>query len=120
MADLAEPQTPEAQARDLALESFGPRTAAWLVGIPMARGTYAQRARQREMRRSLRRNGMVDLRLPETLPEHVRERLRWFFLAVEQLRRRSGWAVEVQTHRGWRTYRVRWLSWRGRAPERAS
>jgi hypothetical protein len=35
----------------------------------------------------------------------------WFGLAVDFLKARPGWSVDVLRHRGERRYRIKWLGW---------
>lgn len=104
-----EPETPQTVARAAFVHAFGPRTAAWLVGGPTPRETPQRQDRQRHVRRELWSKGVIDFHMPAKLSKKQAEELRWFFVAIEHLRQRPKWAVDVLTHRGRRRFRVRWL-----------
>ena len=90
----------EAEARRIALASTGAQGAAWLV---------------RTHRRGLHRHGVVEFKLPHPLPEkqsaEAERRVSIFLWAMEYLKQRRGWSVDVLTHRRRRVWRVRWLGW---------
>ena len=76
-------------ARALMVARFGVSCAAWLV--------WAHR-------RQLRRAGVVDLVIPGSADTPM-----WFALAVEYLRGRAHWAIDVLAQGDVRTFRLRWL-----------
>lgn len=96
VAGETEPDDPTAVARELMVENFGPRTAAWLV---------------MKHRKHFHMRGVFDFKIPAKPTTKQAEKLRWFFVAMEFLKRRAGWSVEVIAHRRIRRFRVRWLSW---------
>ena len=86
-------------ARQLLVDTFGPQCAAWLV---------------RKHRAQFHRAGALDVVVPKGV-----EPKPWFEIAVEFLRARKDWSVDVSTHRGERVYRFRWHAHLRRAPESA-
>ena len=96
VVEATDPEDATDVARELMVERFGPPTAAWLV---------------MKHRRHFHARGAFDFVIPVKTTDEDAEKLRWFYIAVEFLRRRAGWSVEVFTHRGERRFRVRWLSW---------
>lgn len=100
-AEETAPEDPKEVARDLYVENFGPRTAGWLIF---------------KYRRVFHKRGIMDFKIPSAaklaaMPENVREGTRWFFIAMDFLKRRPGWGVEVISHRDERIFRVKWYSW---------
>jgi hypothetical protein len=93
----------KAQARAMLVERYGPSCAAWLVG-------------ERPRRAKLHRRGQVDVVVPEVDREgKPYEMPMWFSVAVDYLRGRPGWTVDVVRHRGERRFRIRWLGWMQRS-----
>lgn len=84
-------------ARRAMVLTFGPRTAAWLI---------------MQHREQFHKTGTVDFVIPDKQNKVLSERLRWFFVAMEFLKKhRAGWEVAVRVNKKNRTYRVRWLNW---------
>lgn len=96
--------TEKEMARNAMVTTYGAKCSAWLLA---------------QHRRQLHTKGVVDFVIPERPNKVVSEKLRWFFIGMEFLRQRDGWAVDISTARGKRTFRVRWLSfhsWRRDEP----
>ncbi len=93
------PESPEAAAFERAALAMGASPAAWLLW---------------PYRRQLRTTGAVDFVMPDKLAPARVEQHRWFFLAMQHLRRRPLWSVEVGIKDGKRRYRVKWLGGRWR------
>lgn len=93
--ELDEPTAREI-ARAFFVENFGPRTAGWLIF---------------KHRRQLHMRGVFDFKVPDRPTKEQAEKLRWFFTAMDFLKKRPGWTVDVITHRNVRSFRVRWLNW---------
>lgn len=85
-------------ARQLMVERFGPECAAWLV---------------RDRKRALRKAGAFDVIVDAGVEPRP-----WFDIAIDFLRERRDWSVDVQTHQGLRRFRVRWHAWGRYAPRR--
>lgn len=86
----------EIDAHSLWRESFGPRTAAWLV---------------RQHRRQLRRSGAVDFIVDASdwdAESGPGKELFWLSLAFETLERRRGWSVMKTTEGRRLRWRVTW------------
>jgi hypothetical protein len=81
-------------ARRARVSVYGPRCSAWLVG---------------KYRRQFRLKGVMEFVVPDRPNKKAAAKLLWFFVAMDFLRARAGWAVDVQTAKKKRTYRVRWL-----------
>ena len=90
------PETERSIARAMMVESFGPRTAGWLLW---------------GHRQQLHAVGAVDFVVPERPNPVLGEKLRWFFIAMDFLRRRPGWTVVISTRKKKRTFRVTWIGW---------
>ena len=99
------PETDKGIARAAMVASFGPRTSAWLI---------------RGHRRQLHAQGAVRFVVPERPNKVIAEKLRWFFIAMDFLRKRVGWDLEVTARKGKRTFYVRWLGWGHWGADRAS
>lgn len=91
------PATEKEIARAAMVSMFGPRTAGWLLF---------------QHRKQLHLRGAIDFVVPAKPNKVMAEKLRWFFVAMDFLRRRDGWAVDIFAAKGKRTFRVRWLGWK--------
>lgn len=83
-------------ARAMMVDRFGPSCAGWLVFTH---------------RRQIRKAGAFDVVVPHKDKGERYEVPMWFSLAVECLKRRDGWGVQVLTSRKERRFRVRWHRW---------
>jgi hypothetical protein len=90
------PETPEGQAWDLMVESFGPRCAAWLAF---------------KHRSLLHRRGVFDLVTPRGTKRKPWVAPQWMSLALACLAGRRWWSVEVIDLAEERRYRISWRGW---------
>jgi len=95
-----------ALARQLMVSRFGPRCAAWLVGAPWHKDGGSKR------RAKFHRRGQTDVVVPDVDRAGAPLELpMWFSLAIDFLKARKGWSIDVLRHRGERRYRIKWLGW---------